>query len=73
MKTAEICAALQNGETTLGVEFGSTRIKAVLINHEHQVLAQGSFDWENQLTDGVWSYPLFLVWEGLRGAYGEVK
>lgn len=73
MKTAEICAAVQNGETALGIEFGSTRIKAVLINKEHQVLAQGSFDWENQLTDGVWSYPLSLVWEGLRGAYGEVK
>ena len=73
MDRQTMCTAIQNGETALGVEFGSTRIKAVLIGTDCKVLAQGSFDWENTLSDGVWTYPLSLVWEGLRGAYGAVK
>ena len=73
MDRQTICTAIQNGETALGVEFGSTRIKAVLIDADCKVLAQGSFDWENTLSDGIWTYPLSLVWEGLRGAYGAVK
>ncbi|MGN0519533.1 MAG: FGGY family carbohydrate kinase, partial [Candidatus Fimenecus sp.] len=73
MDRQTICTAIQNGETALGVEFGSTRIKAVLIDADCKVLAQGSYDWENQLIDGIWSYPLPLVLEGLRGAYSEVK
>ena len=47
-------AAILSGETALGIEFGSTRIKAVLVDKQHTPLASGSFDWENRLEDGVW-------------------
>ena len=42
----------------LGIELGSTRIKSVLINPAGEVLAQGAFEWENQLKDGLWTYDL---------------
>ena len=56
----------------LGVEFGSTRIKAVLIDENAVVLAQGSHEWENQLKDGLWTYALEDVWSGLQDAYAEL-
>lgn len=64
---------LQNGDTALGVEFGSTRIKAVLIGADHAVLASGSFSWENRFENGVWTYGLDEVWQGLRASYAQVK
>lgn len=73
MDRETICKNLLNGETALGVEFGSTRIKAVLVDANCQVLAQGNFDWENTLSDGIWTYPLDLVLQGLRESYAAVK
>ena len=64
---------IQSGQAFLGIELGSTRIKAVLIDESHQVLATGSYDWENQQVDGVWTYPLELAWEGLASAYLDLK
>ena len=64
---------IANGKTALGVEFGSTRIKAVLIDEDHNVLAQGNHDWENRLEDGVWTYTLDDVWSGLQDAYANLK
>lgn len=61
--------AIETGKTALGVEFGSTRIKAVLIGEDHAPLASGSHDWENQLEDGLWTYSLDAVWTGLQDAY----
>jgi sugar (pentulose or hexulose) kinase len=58
-----------NGWTSLGIELGSTRIKAVLIGRDHKPLASGSFDWENSLENGIWTYPLADVWTGLQTAY----
>ena len=55
-------------DAILGVELGSTRIKAVLTDANHTVLAQGSHIWENDYQDGVWTYPLDAVWVGLRAA-----
>jgi len=55
-------------KTFLGVEFGSTRIKAVLIDSHHMPLAQGAWDWESRLEDGVWTYHLDEVWRGLSGS-----
>ena len=55
-------------DAILGVELGSTRIKAVLMDANHTVLAQGSHIWENDYQDGVWTYPLDAVWAGLRAA-----
>ncbi len=54
--------------TSLGIELGSTRIKACLVGPDHEVLATGGHDWENRLVDGVWTYSLEAVWTGLRGA-----
>lgn len=53
----------------LGIEFGSTRIKACAIRRDGTVVATGGYDWENRLVDGHWSYSLDHVWEGLRSAY----
>jgi sugar (pentulose or hexulose) kinase len=60
--------AIVAGRTSLGIELGSTRIKACLIGPQHEVVATGSHDWENQLVDGVWTYPLDAIWAGLQGA-----
>ena len=56
----------------LGIEFGSTRIKAVLIDERTAVLATGSHTWENQLVDGLWSYALDDVWAGVQDAYANL-
>ena len=56
----------------LGIELGSTRIKAVLIDEGASVIAQGSYDWENKLEGGYWTYSLDEVWKGLQGAYSTL-
>lgn len=60
------------GKAVLGIEFGSTRIKAVLIDEDHQAIASGVHDWENQLVDGIWTYSLDDVWSGLQDCYGRM-
>ena len=62
---------LQN--TILGIELGSTRIKAVLIDENHQPIASGSYSWENDLVDGVWTYPLEKAVEGVRVCYADLR
>ncbi len=64
---------IEEGRAILGIELGSTRIKAVLIDEEHHPIAQGGFGWENQLKDGVWTYSLDLVWTGLQACYADLK
>ena len=59
-------------ETALGIEFGSTRIKAVLIGPDHLPLSSGAHDWENQYIDDVWTYEIEAVWEGLQDAYKKL-
>ena len=61
------------GRCCLGIELGSTRIKAVLINKEGEVVAQGNFDWENDYVDGVWTYPLEKAVKGTQSAYARLK
>jgi sugar (pentulose or hexulose) kinase len=56
-------------KTALGIEFGSTRIKAVLIGEDHAPLASGGHDWENRLEDGIWTYRLEEVWLGLQNSF----
>ncbi|ETJ01245.1 MAG: Ribulokinase, partial [Actinomyces urogenitalis DORA_12] len=58
--------------TALGIEFGSTRIKAVLIDPAGTVLASGAHDWDNSLVDGVWTYRLEEIIAGLRAAYAAL-
>lgn len=65
--------AIQRGETSLGIELGSTRIKAVLIGENHKPLASGSYDWENQYVDQIWTYSLEDIWRGLQGCYQSLK
>lgn len=65
--------AIENGETVLGIELGSTRIKAVLIGHDHEPIASGSHAWENKLENGIWTYSLEDVWSGLQDCYRDLK
>ena len=60
-------------ETIIGIELGSTRIKAVLLGKDHRVLAEGSRSWENSLVNGVWTYSLEEVKEGLQDCYKDLK
>jgi sugar (pentulose or hexulose) kinase len=62
-----------NGKTALGIEFGSTRIKAILIGEDHRPLASGSYDWENRYENGTWTYSLEDVWTGLQESYRELS
>ena len=64
--------AIVEGRTALGIELGSTRIKAVLIGPDHAPLAVGSHGWQNQLVDGLWTYSLESVWAGLQDCYAAL-
>jgi len=63
---------LELKNTALGIEFGSTRIKAVLIDDSHNILAVGTHDWENRRENGVWTYSLDAAWTGIREAYANL-
>jgi len=69
MNRNEIQKAVAGGKTVLGIEFGSTRIKAVLIGEDHKPIASGSHEWENRYENGVWTYSLEDVWAGLQESY----
>jgi len=73
MNSSDITRVIESGQTALGIEFGSTRIKAVLIGTDHTPLASGSFDWENRYEDGVWTYHLEDVWTGVQEAFRQVR
>ena len=64
---------IQEGKAILGIEFGSTRIKAVLIDEENKPIAQGSHTWENQLVDGLWTYSIDGIWYGLQDCYADLR
>ena len=65
---------ITSGQLNLGIELGSTRIKAILIGTDpNQVLASGSFEWENQLVEGLWSYPIDQVWTGLKETFADLQ
>src|SRR3954471_11040590 len=64
--TSDAGEAITSGSTALGIELGSTRIKAVLIGPDHAPLAVGSSDWENQFVDRLWTYSLEDVWSGVQ-------
>ncbi len=64
---------IEEGKAILGIEFGSTRIKAVLIGEDNTPIAQGSHQWENQLVNGIWTYSTEAVWYGLQDAYSNLR
>ncbi len=72
MDSLQIKTAIQAGQTFLGVELGSTRIKAVLIGPDHTPIASGGYQWENRWENGVWTYPLQEVWAGLQASWREL-
>ena len=72
MEKNQIIAAIHQGKTALGIEMGSTRIKAVLIGPDHQPIASGAHDWENRYENGCWTYPLEAVWAGLQDCYAKL-
>lgn len=61
--------AIKAGKAVLGIEFGSTRIKAVLVDDSHAPIAMGTYDWENSLENNIWTYSLEDIWKGLQGCY----
>lgn len=64
--------AILNGKTALGIEFGSTRIKAVLTDEHNKPIASGAHDWENRLENGIWTYTLDDIWTGLQDCYAKL-
>ncbi|MCR5734076.1 MAG: FGGY-family carbohydrate kinase [Lachnospiraceae bacterium] len=64
---------IAEGKAYLGLEFGSTRIKAVITDEKGTPLAQGGHGWENRLENGIWTYTLDDVWNGLKDCYAELK
>ncbi len=69
---SEIKDVIENGRAVLGIEFGSTRIKAVLIGEDNAPIASGAHDWENRLENGVWTYTLDDIWTGLQDSYTKM-
>ena len=67
--TAQVIEA---GKAVLGIEFGSTRIKAVLVDDAGKPISSGAHDWENQLADGIWTYSLDAIWGGLQDCYRDL-
>lgn len=73
MKSSEeIRKAIGEGRTALGIEFGSTRIKAVLVTEDNVPAAAGSHEWENRLENNIWTYRLDDIWKGLQDAYAQM-
>ena len=69
---ADVATAIAEGRTALGIELGSTRIKAVLTGPDHTPVAVGSHGWENQFVDRTWTYSLDDVWAGLQACYVDL-
>lgn len=72
MEKSRIIEDIQNGKTALGIEFGSTRIKAVLVGSDNAPIASGAHDWENQLENHIWTYSLDAIWHGLQDCYQKM-
>lgn len=64
--------AIESGKTVLGIELGSTRIKAVLVDEHNAPIASGSHDWENRYENNIWTYSLEDVWTGLQDSYQKM-
>ena len=69
----EIKSFIEQGKAVLGIEFGSTRIKGVLTDEDHKILAVGIHDWENAYENGLWTYSLDAILTGLKSCYASMK
>ena len=72
MEMNSVKSAIENGKTALGIEFGSTRIKAILVGEDNAPIASGSHDWENRLENNIWTYSLDDIWTGLKDSYRKM-
>ena len=63
---------IESGKTALGIEFGSTKIKAVLIDENNNLIATSGHKWENKYENGVWTYSLDDIWSGLQDCYSKL-
>ena len=68
----EIREMISAGQAILGIELGSTRIKSVLIDVDKSPVASGSYDWENQYVNHIWTYDIDEIWKGLQGSYQDL-
>ncbi len=68
----DVKKALLEGKSALGIEFGSTRIKAVLVTEDNEPVATGGFEWENRLENDIWTYHEDEIWTGLKKAYADL-
>lgn len=72
MNIMETAKTIQQGNISLGIELGSTRIKAVLVNDQFEIISTGSYKWENKFENGIWTYALDEVWEGIQQSYTQI-
>jgi len=72
LSTSEVKGLIQEGKAVLGIEFGSTRIKAVLVGPDNAPIASGAHDWENRLENNIWTYSLDDIWTGLQDCYQDM-
>ncbi|WP_117161130.1 xylulokinase [Paraliobacillus sp. X-1268] len=70
--TRDLKNVIEKGKTVLGIEFGSTRIKAVLIGEDNTPIASGSHDWENSYVNNTWTYSIEDIWKGLQDSYKKL-
>lgn len=68
----DVKQSIENGKTVLGIEFGSTRIKAVLVGEDNAPIASGSHDWENSYVNNMWTYSVDEIWKGLQDSYQKM-
>ena len=69
---SDVKNTIASGNAVLGIEFGSTRIKAVLVDENNTPIASGAHDWENRLENGIWTYRLEDIWTGLQDCYQKM-
>ena len=73
MDKQQLATLISEGKAVLGMELGSTRIKAVLVDENHAPIASGNHDWENRFENGFWTYSLDLIHKGLKGCFKSLK
>lgn len=72
MNLVETSRAIRQGNVSLGIELGSTRVKAVLVTNDFNTIASGSYVWENKFENGIWTYSLDEVWSGIQRSYAQI-
>ena len=72
MNLVEISKAIEQGRVSLGIELGSTNIKAVLVTEDFKTIASGNYNWENKYENNIWTYHIEQVWEGIQTSYSQM-